>query len=95
MISIFQGGYIPDLHDLHDLHDLAHVAGREPHNLHDRYKNVVSWAGPVQHASSTDDLDHDLPVRRENTLSILMSEASVYFRGFGMSFGRENRGSVL
>ena len=30
-----QGRSIPDLYDLYDLYDLAHVAGWEPHNLHD------------------------------------------------------------
>ena len=41
----------PDLDDLDDLDDLAHVAGWEPHVLHD--VGHVSLVGPVLHKSCT------------------------------------------
>ena len=52
--QIFQGRYIPDLYDLYDpydLYELAHVAGWEPHNLHDLGHGY--WVGSVLHRSCT------------------------------------------
>ena len=45
-----QGRYVRDLYDLYDLYDLAHVAGWEPHNLHDLGAYFLGWVS-VLHRS--------------------------------------------
>lgn len=69
MIQIFKGRNIYDLHDLHDLCDLAHVARREPYNLHDLLKHMftkfeLNYTDPakgittvVQDLDDVDDVD--------------------------------------
>ena len=48
-----------DLYNLYDLYDLAHVAGREPLNLHGL--RHVTWAGSVLYRSCT--LSHNVKSR--------------------------------
>ena len=51
------------------MYDPAHVAGRDPHDLHDLLIAQISWVRGVLCRSGPtfeelDDLDHDVSVRR-------------------------------